>query len=247
MRSKRKSRTRSRRRFSWTPWLWFAFLLNVGVGLNYSGLTQASRIRVAGDAEGIESEVRRALRAVEGKPARQVNVSAVEADVLDLPSVQSVTYTQTVFGRGLLTLKRKKVVANLEAVDGTVKAPLALGVDGSIFPHAAPRLDLPVVRLPSKLLLPTFMLVSGWESQRIAEFCADLKDLFPVSVWAVEVDERAMISLRGTEKARVILGNSEKLQEKLKKLQQIMVADPQILSGNRELNLMVADQPVITK
>lgn len=247
MRSTGKRRPRNRKQIPWALWLWLAFGVNVFLGLNYSQLTQASKIRVAGNSTGIEPEVRKALAQVEGRPARQVNLAAVEAAVLEAPIVQSVTYTQTVFGRGLLTIKQKKVVANIETTGDEVKLTRGLGADGSIFALPSPRPDLPTARIPSKLLHPGMMLVSAWESQRLAEFCSDLKDLFPVSAWTVEVDERAVISLKGTAKGRVVLGNSEKLQEKLKKLQQILAADPQILSNNRELNLMVADQPVLTK
>lgn len=242
------SRRRSRRRFTfpeinWTWTLWSLFVLNLIAGCLYSPITRANSIRVAGASAADENRIRGVLERVRGIPSAQVSTHAVVSAVLENPRIEGAEYTQNLFGRGALKLRQKSVVASLEGEP--VRLMLADGTIVEALVGAPP--GLPVIESPGGNFRPSLGVLGEWEREFVAQLAVEVRRSFPDSNWRIMTDGEGVISLQVVDGARVIMGNSDKVKEKLKKLEEMVMDDPEILQKVRRINLLSPENPMVVR
>lgn len=238
-----KARKRSRRsvpKISPTFALWALFVANIWAGASYSPLTKTYRVRTQGVPEYDRARITSILNSVDGVPSAQVNKRKIESEILQNSLYYGAEYSLNIFGRGILKCTQIPPVAKVKSADN-----LWLFSDGMVakLPGFQPT-GLPQVVPPTTSSTPSSLVVATWESTKTAELCISLKNYFPVTSWTVSVDDSGVISLLGDPSGVVILGSSENLDEKLKKLRDLMQEDPKILQQYSEINLTVPAQPM---
>ncbi len=230
---------RKRREIQWRPVLWMAVALNSLLGICFSPITAAAKVRVVGCPESEKARIVQSLQALSGVPAAFSNRAQVEAEALSGDAVETANFKQNLFGRGLLTIQPKRPVAQVFA-----KTPMALSSTGSVY-GLAESIKLPLLVLPGDALTPSLTLGGAWDCQRIAMICSRLDKDFPQIDWTVKIDPRGIVSLYSSATNKVVLGSTDRFNEKLDQLAKALQAQPDLLARVRELNLTVPESPAI--
>ncbi len=235
----RKVRRRRRRQFNWTGFLWLLALANIAAGLAWSPATSVKRVRVVGAAPADRVSISDAAQTMRNVPCLRANPKLMETLVLASDEVEDAAFSQNLFGRGLLKVKNHRPVAAVSE-----HKSLLLASNGDVYQTKQPAPALPVAKLPPEAFGPNTCLCGGWESGQIAELCALLVTQLPNLDWSVAVDRRGVISLGCRTGGQVILGSSEGLSDKVRRLRQQLQVDPQLLSKVKVLNLTAPNHPV---
>lgn len=233
-------RRKKRTRLNWAPILWIILVFNVGFGLKYSKLFAPRVVRVAGAKAGDEARIAKVLESLNGKPAWNSPVSAVEEDLLRSPDMSSATIELNLLGRGLVTLTYDPPVAVF-----ATRPTLGLNAKGGIVP-VADATGLIKVRIYPQALAPLATFAAGWEMSLVADVCsrasrAELPDP------EVELSENGSVQINLKSDARIVLGAPSDLDHKFQRLAQVRASDPELLSAGNELNLIAPDKPSIRK
>lgn len=236
----KKSRSKRKSRIILTPWLWVAFFVHLYIAIYYSPLTAAKIVRVTGSEPGDAESIAKILNQVKGIPAMQVRTLKVESEIQLLDAVLTSEYTQNLFGRGLLKVTSKVPVARI--VD---RPDLALDQNGGLFTSPESGESLVSVVMPEVTVQPTGLVMCGYPRQKIAQLCGLLKNKFKDTAYTLEVSDRGVISLRVPDRATIILGSSDALEEKLQKLREMLDSDPDLYSRNSEVNLTSPNSPMV--
>jgi hypothetical protein len=231
-------RRRARAPLNWPAVLWVLALANVAAGLAFSPVTSVRKVRVTGAAPTDHARIEAFSQVARGTPALRLTGAKVESLAQANPAVARAEFRRNVFGRGVLEIEMRRPVA---AMAGEV--PTLLADDGTVYPGSAPA-GLPRVRLAPALRAPNLALIGLWESQAIAVLCHGLAARFPEIRWTVEVDARGVINLGQPRSGRIVLGSSERLDEKLAALERVIADRPGFLAQVQELNLTVPTNPV---
>lgn len=216
-----------------------ALCIDVALGLLFSPVTSARRIRVVGAPEETREAIRRDLVRLQGRPAMQVNRRLVESKVADLDPVRSATFHLNVFGSGTLTVRPKLAVARVVGLsDGY------LSKQGEVFlSKTAVAEGLPSLVLPAAAGSPSTTLAAGWESERAAWLCSKLPELGEKWKWKVLVDARGAYVLRPEKGALVRLGSSRGFEEKIDWLRKALQLRPDVFFSSKEVNLFSVGNP----
>lgn len=236
--AKRKPRRRKRFAVNWVAVLWVLALANLVAGTIWSPVTSVRKLRVTGATESDHARIEATAQTFRGVPAIQVDVPRFETLIQAHPPVARAQVRRNPFGRGLLEIVRRRPVAAIEGDAGEL-----LAEDGVLYRGVGPA-RLPKVRLPGALRGPNAALMAAWEAGAIAELCARLATRLRDSSWTVEVDARGVINLRRPRSGRIVLGSSDRMDEKLAALERVLVDRPGFLARVQELNLTVPANPV---
>ncbi len=246
MPSKKRTTKRKRTRLKPEPLLWIGVFFSVLLGLNFSPLTQARIVRVQGANDFEEAAIRSVLQQVRRLPAWRVPIQRVESRIQEIESVAAASYSQNLFGRGVLKVTSRRPVA---VIGLAAEGPrVALSSDGTLYTHAGSiKAPIPELRLSPVMRVPSMGLMARWESGRIANLCEELSKFFPETQFAVEVTDRGVISLYvlgiGT---RIVLGPSEGWKAKLEALSRMLSEESDLFKRNSEVNLTVPTSPMVT-
>lgn len=221
------------------PVLWFLCCGNLVLGLALSSVTAAYRIRVVGAPPDDHERIERHLQALRAVPCLRSDRRLIESLIQAGDEVAHADFSQNIFGRGVLQVKSRRAVAGLD-----VERPTALSEDGVVF---ATRTDLsvhPLVKIGGLAKGPNLSIAGAWESGSVASLCADLTAKWPKTRWKVEVDNIGVLSLYRGSGATVVLGSSDDLAEKLKRLEKIMEESPNLMDRVRRIDLTSPKNPV---
>lgn len=209
----------------------------------YSPLTQARIIRVSGVPKSDQERVRTLLNEVRGIPAAQVNSHRVLSRVHENARVMRASYTQNLFGRGLLKVTMKRAVAKVPGPpeyllleDGTIVRALVGAPEGTptlVLSDAAKRLNIG--------------WAGEWEPVAMAQTASFLQQSHPEVAWSLQMDAEGVISLRGGDRTSIRLGSSDRLDEKLAKLSEMIRLDPEILNRVKRIVLVSPQDPMIVE
>ncbi len=243
MPSKRRP-TRRKRTNDWLPVLWIALGANVALGLLFSPLTKGRIVRTEGADEIAKPYIARAIKTIHGVPAAQLNKYSIESKVMLCDAVQDVTYTQNLFGRGLMKVKMRTPVARLESNEEG--RSVFLDAEGSVFRGVSDE-ALPILKLPVRFASPTLSIAAQWQSERIAKMCEYLATNLRETPISVEVTERGVIQLRSIDGgALVVLGSSDRWDKKVATLSQMLAQEPDLWKRYSEVNLTDPGNPMAT-
>jgi hypothetical protein len=224
---------------NWTAIAWLALVLNCILGVLFSSSTGLQQARVIGAPPGDVTRIQLALGEIRKVPAVWANRTKILSDILANPELESATLSQNIFGRGVLRIKRKTIVA---AVDGEKNLWLAEG--GSLV-RSADGASKVLIQFPPSARQPMSLTCAGSDLAASAVCCSRLATDFSDREWKVMLDERGVLSMRTAEPGRIIIGTPEKLEEKLSAIKDALGGNPKLLQQVKELNVSAPTDPVV--
>lgn len=234
------TRARPKRRpFALGPVLWSLLVLDIALGLAISPITAAHRVRVVGAPEQDQERIARHLQTLRGIPCLRSDRRNVETLIQAGEEIARADFSQNIFGRGVLQIVPRRPVARLD-----VERPSALSADGTVYATRTDLSDLPLVKVGGLAKAPNLTIAAAWEPGAIAGLCAELTAKWPKSRWTVEVDNIGVLSLYRGSGGIVVLGSTDDLTEKLKRLEKIMEESPDLLDRVRKIDLTSPRNPV---
>lgn len=228
-----------RRRWAAGPVLWLLFFANLAVGLGLSPITAAYRVRVVGAPTQDQERIERHLQTLRNVPCLRSDRRQIESLMQAGDEIARADFSQNLFGRGLLVVILRRPVARLD-----IDRRTALAADGAVFATRTDLADLPLVKIGGLAKAPNLSIAAAWEPGSVAELCTELVSNWPKSSWTVEVDNIGVLSLYRSSGARIVLGSSDDLPEKLKRLKGIMEESPSLLDRVRRIDLTSPKNPV---
>lgn len=227
-----------RRRLNWGPVLIALTLLNIVLGLAYSPVTSATKVRVEGAYPSDRERIKEAVQHVRKKPALRGGADVMIEQIYRRPDVRSVTFGQNLFRRGLITVRYYVPVAKIPELPKTV-----LTAQGVICQTQEPIDELPPLRFIG-VSIPTATMLERFESRKIADVCARAITLRITNLEIVVLESGGVCLNSGTT-GRVILGPPDDLDDKFEKLDEVLQAQPTVLNDHKELVLIVPSKPMV--
>ncbi|MBS1707611.1 MAG: hypothetical protein JSS65_02690 [Armatimonadetes bacterium] len=238
-RAKKRKPQKPRKPVAWGRWLWAGLGLSIAAGMWFSPLTAPRKIRVVGVRNTDEKAVGQALQALVTTPWLRVNRHSVEESVKQTADIATAKYDGNIFGRGVLKVEYRRPVA---VVDGS--KPALLSDEGDIYAGTFKPDGLPHLTLPTDGEGPWSLLATPLPTKDVSRLANDLKNRFPDTNWTINIDARSVIILVPSKGPQVVLGTSERLEEKVGRLANILSTRPDIVRSATVINLTAPDQPV---
>lgn len=218
--------------------IWSLLLANVAMGYFYSPITSPTKIRVIGAPPEDRLRIEGYLDDLVDVPFSAISVRKVESDVLANPVVANCDLSLNPFGRGILKLELRHPVARFANTRNVV-----LGNDGVAFRSSVADENLPVLALPEEASSPNLSFFAPWEPAEVAWMCERFSAELPQGKWQIVIDQKGAICFNRTGSGRILLGDTNALDEKLLTLRKILAEKPQFLEGVEELNLTAPSNP----
>src|SRR5258708_2050430 len=95
---------RRKRKLRPAPILWVLLILNLVLGLFFSLVTSAGKVKVLGADPSDRARIEESLQSLLNVPCLRVNTAAVEEGIMRLPDVETATLKKNLFGNDELTL-----------------------------------------------------------------------------------------------------------------------------------------------
>lgn len=235
-------RKRARRtRLKPGPLLGLALGANVVIATFYSPLFALSRVRVAGADPSDKARIRGLIEAGRGVPALRLQKRAIESRVQSLPAVDSASFSANIFGRGVLKVRYRRPVAQIEQ-----RPDLALAADGVMFVPVRMPGNLPWVRMPASAAQPVAALASAWDAGPISRFAAQARGEWPQRKLEFFLDNRGALCLNMNPGA-VVFGSLRNLDTKLQILRDVLDQDPDFFRKVKTLVLTSPKNPAVVR
>lgn len=228
-----------KRKVNWGPVLWLATALNVAVGLTFSPVTSAAKVRVVGALPTDRERVREAVQGFRGKPALRSGSEKVLEQLYRRPDLRSAEWSQNLFRRGRLVLKYDPYVARFASPSNAV-----LTSRGQIAQTAEPIHNLPRLDLFEGARDPAAALSAPFEAVKVADVCYRAASL-KLENLSVSVQANGGVCLNLGTTGRVSLGSPDDLDAKFEKLEQILAQEPGILGQRKEIVLLAPSRAVV--
>jgi hypothetical protein len=221
--------------------LWLLTTANILLGLAFSPITSAAKVRVVGALPSDQERIKNAVQAVKNKPALRGGAEKALEEIYRRPDLRSAKWSQNLFRRGLLELKYDRPVALLKGTTNTI-----LTNTGQIAQTAEPIDGLPELALFPEALEPAAAFGSPYRGMKVADVCSRASSLEIANLW-ISVQANGAVCLNSGTTGRVLLGSPDSLDEKFEKLQSFLTQDPELLGKGNEIVLMVASRAVVRR
>ncbi len=228
---------RRRRKLNWAPILWLATLINVSLGLAYSPITSAAKVRVVGAQPSDHERITAAIQGLHRKPALRGGAEIVIEQLYRKPDMRSVSFGQNLFRRALIELKYQPPVARIAGMPKTI-----LTAQGTLCQTNEPIDALPELNLYPAALDPMATYGSSFEAVKLADVCMRAATLGIPGLTISALDSGAVCLNSGTT-GRVALGPPDDLDAKFEALQKLLGAHPEVLTQNQEIVLLEPSKP----
>ncbi len=228
-----------RRRLNWGPVLVMLTVANIAVGLAYSPITSATRVRVEGAYASDKDRIAEAVQLIRRKPALRSGAQPMIEQIYRRPDIRDVTFGQNLFRRGLVKVRYFAPVAQVVNMPRTI-----LTAQGSICQTLEPIEGLPRLSWTPGGPTPTATLVERVESRKVADVCSRAATL-KIAALEIVVLENGGVCLNSGKTGRVLLGPPDNLDEKFETLDRILDSQPTVLAENKEVVLIVPEKPMV--
>lgn len=229
---------RVRRRLRWTPILWILLLVNLAMAYRFSPMTTLQTVKVEGAKDVDREFFQTSLKALNGIPAFQISVPSVESKADQIDAIASFSFQKSVLGSGRLVAKYRTPVARIEGMPNVF-----LGRDGTIFRDEHPlRVPETSVVLHSGVKLTVATIAAPFNTERIA-WLAENVAVLGLPETRIDVADTGSLSIL-SEGAKIVLGVSDDLPQKLTRLKQLIEQNPSLIADAKEINLMDPERPV---
>jgi hypothetical protein len=235
-------RRKRKRSIKWRAILFVLLIANVITGLLISPITAARTVRVVGALPEDQAYLTGVLNQLRDVPFLRANGNRIESDTLKVDRIRSASFSQNLFGRGLLEVRYRTPVASLEAAPS-----VKLSQEGELYYDDREMPDLPKLRLPQEAFAPNLTVAFPAELKILAKLCEASRTLQLGDEVVVESESQTgKLCLNSKGNGKVVLGSSERLDEKLSQLRAYLNGNPGVLSRVSELNMTSPDHPALT-
>jgi hypothetical protein len=236
-------RRRRKRALKWGPVLFVLLLGNVAAGLWLSPITAATSVAVIGADARDQAAIDQALQSLKKVPYLRAKPREVESQLQSsLGRLSRAELSSNIFGRGRLEVFYQEPVGQLEE-----RPAIKLSKQGDLYADDRPFEGLPTVRLPKEALQPNLTMGSTVELTLVSQLCQRVNDSDLGANIVVLVDSKGRLCLNIGGGGLVVLGSSEKLDEKFKRLEAYVEENPEGLKQIKELNLTAPEHPTFTR
>lgn len=231
-------------RLSAGGWLWAAALLNIGIGLLFSTATATSTVTVSGAEPTDLPRMQRAVQGLGSVPWARLIRNQASSFLTVGNHIERVEFSTNFFGRATAKVVTKLPLARLAAESNTF-----LDKSGTLFhlefTEAVPK-GLPTLVLDPDASEPQAALTGLWEGSAAAKAVTLLGTKVGQSDYSLAVDRQGVISLQLAGGAKVVLGSSSQLDQKIETLRKIVSTQEQEFARAKVLDLSAPDRPVIS-
>lgn len=243
---KRTLRPKRRRVNRGKQLLWFLLVANVLAGVWLSPATAVRKVRVVGVGTEHTAFLDDVTGAWESTPWVRLPVTKTRSELLKRSEFREVRIETNPFGRALITVVPREAVAWLD-----VEPAMYLDTEGVLYSRVAPfdqeagfgpNIELNLSSAPTE---PSGTIIQHWQGGIIANLCEKLNSAFPKVAFQAHVDELGAIILRHGDGREILLGSSDRLDEKLAKLIEIAGPTAELPDDIRVLNLVEPDRPAV--
>lgn len=241
-RRSRRKRLRTRRKLNWGPIFMVLLCTNILFACYWSKITAIRTINLDGVRNSERLRLDRISDEIKGIPALKVDPRVVESPFMNQSRIQSADFRRNIFGYARLVLKYRKPIASIDGSKFTF-----LDESGVIFTDPEVKEPLPSILLQSKIKV-TVMAISGVINYReLADLVLLVKANLPETITGgipveIEVQETGALCLN-ISSGTAILGTSEDLKDKVEKLKQLMLEEPDLFRNYSTINMMVPSRP----
>ncbi len=245
MEQKRKlsrKRLRTRKRVNWGPVFVVLLLSNLVIACFSSKLTAIRSINLEGVRDSERLRLNKLAGEIKGVPALKVDPRVIEAPFTNESRIKSADFRRNVFGVGRLILVYRKAVASIA---GSKQA--FIDEDGVVFTDPEEKLPMPSVLLQAKIKVTVVALSGVINYKQIAELAQMVRTTFPETLTGanqieIEVQESGGVCLN-MNSGIAILGTWDLLPEKVEKLKQVLIDQPDMFKNNLSINMMIPSHP----
>ena len=226
--------------------LWFLLVVNVVAGVLFSPATAVRKVRVVGAGPEHTAFLDEVTGDWHATPWVRLPLTNSRYQILQMPEFREVRIESNPFGRALITVTPREAVAWLDR-----EPVMYLDTEGVLFSklvpfdeegNAGPKTLLSLSSAPSE---PSATIVQQWEGGIIANLCEKLNSAVPKVAFQVQFDELGAIILRHGDGREILLGSSDRIDEKLAKLIEIAGPTGELPDDIQELNLVEPDRPAV--
>ncbi len=233
-----KTAPRARRPISWSRVAWGALVLNLAAGLMASQATSLQSVRVVGLPDGTSTKaIEKAVEPLQAIPFVRAHSAVVEAQVLQMPEVESAKLTRTMFGRGLLTIEWAEPVAGIEGADAVLTRSGRI-VYGMKAPDGVMALSLDPGQASA---VPGF--IGPYPTLELAQLVERVGRAMPGENWALAMDRAGIISISKPEGVKLIFGAPDDWDKKWTAWERLLTSDPTLPDQKLIVNLTAPDWP----
>ncbi|MEA2552272.1 MAG: cell division protein FtsQ [Fimbriimonadaceae bacterium] len=231
---------RKKKAINWGPVLAIALAVNVVLGLFLSPITSVRKLRILGAQPHDTTRLRELAHSLQGVPFGLMPAERFESEVLRQRDVYNADLSHNLFGSGVLRLQYRRPVAILLGVPNTY-------LDDQGVLYGSPEV-IPGIRqlsLQEDYMQPVVALTQPWPSAVVAHLCNKLDSFAELEGGVVHLDTTGRLWISKENSGKVDLGGTEALDEKLRKLRQLLDDEPTLLSKVKTLTLTDPSRPAL--
>ena len=245
-RKPRRKKLRTRKRLNWGP----IFLALLSINLIFAGywskLTAIRTINLDGVRNSERLRLNRMADEIKGIPALKVDPRFVESPFMNESRVKNADFRRNIFGVARLILQYRTAIASIAGSKNTF-----LDEDGVVYTDPEEKTSLPSVLLQSKIKVSVMALSGVINYRELADLAKIVRTNLPESLTGgippeIEVQETGGVCLNMSN-GTVELGTDEFMPEKIKKLREALLEDPNLFKENSSINMMTPSRPQKTQ
>lgn len=245
MEQKRRPRRRqlqARKRLNWAPIFSTLLAVNILFACYWSKITTIRSINLDGVRNSERLRLNRIADEIKGIPALKVDPRVVESPFMNESRIKNADFRRNIFGIARLIIQYRSAVATIKGSKNTF-----LDESGVIFTDPEEKSSLPSILLQNKIKVSVVALSGVINFRQLADLVQIIRTKLPESLTGgippeIEVQETGAVCLN-MNGGTVILGTSDNLDEKVGKLKQVLLDNPDLFKDNISINLMVPTRP----
>lgn len=214
---------------------------NLVLGAAFSPATAPHHLRVAGAPKADEARIAAALQLFAGVPSRQIHTQHFAQSVLTNSEVQRIESNVNILGRGVVQIHLQTPVATI------VDSKVALAADGSVLQLSRDPGEVPRLTLHSDFRGPNWIPAGIWPARSIAWLIREVSRWKADKAWTFDLDSRGVMSFRGSEKAKIVVGTPVELEKKWSRFTEELAKQPNLLESVQEINISAPADIVIKR
>jgi hypothetical protein len=241
----RRKQLRSRKRLNWGSIFSTLLTINVLAACFWSKVTAIRSINLDGVRNSERLRLNRIANDIKGIPALKVDPRVVESPFMNESRIKNADFRRNIFGVARLTLLYRTAIASISGSKDTF-----LDDTGVIFTDPEEKSVLSPILLQDKIKVSVMAISGVINFKQLADLVQIVRSNLPVSLTGgippeIEVQETGAVCLN-MNGGIVILGTSEDLEEKIGKLKQALLDNPNLFKDNISINMMRPSLPQMT-
>lgn len=229
---------KKRRAINWGPAIAALLILNVAIGLTFSTVTGVRKLRIINAQPHDKKRLQALAQTLVGTPYSRVDVNQFESQVLSGRDIYTADLSHNLFGLAVLRLQYRRPVAQV------INSPQTfLDTQGVLYSTPETFAYMRRLSLEPEYSQAVLSFAQAWPSQAVADLCIKLDSFDQLKSAVVYMNRSGRLRLLRENSGEVDLGGVEALDEKLRKLRQLLDERPDLLDSVKRLSLADPARP----